>query len=207
MSTLNYPSKLLAAVVEQFASLPGIGERTALRLALFLLKQDKEAAMRFSKTIGEFIEEVHFCKTCHNISDADTCSICSSNNRDKNTICVVENIKDVMAIEHTQQYNGLYHVLGGIISPMEGIGPQDLTIDSLIDRTNDESVREIIFALSTTMEGDTTNFYLFKKLSSSNKKISIIARGISIGNELEYTDEITLGRSILNRHLFDGSLK
>ena len=153
--------------------------------------------MQFSKTIGEFIEEVHFCNTCHNISDAETCSICSSNNRDKGTICVVENVKDVMAIEHTQQYNGVYHVLGGIISPMEGIGPQDLTIDDLV----------IILALSTTMEGDTTNFYLFKKIKHTQKKVSIIARGISIGNELEYTDEITLGRSILNRQLYDGNLK
>jgi recombination protein RecR len=207
MSNLNYPSRLLAAAVEQFASLPGIGERTALRLALFLLKQEKELALRFSNTIGEFIEEVHFCETCHNISDSETCSICNSNNRDQSTICVVENIKDVMAIEHTQQYNGLYHVLGGIISPMEGIGPQDLTIDSLVNRAGNDSVKEIILALSTTMEGDTTNFYLFKKLKSVNKKISIIARGISIGNELEYTDEITLGRSIINRQLFDGSLK
>jgi len=207
MANLNYPSKLLAEAVEQFSSLPGIGERTALRLALFLLKQDKEVAMRFSKTIGEFIDEVHFCHTCHNISDAETCSICNSNNRDRGTICVVENIKDVMAIEHTQQYNGLYHVLGGIISPMEGIGPQDLTIDSLIARTENDTIKEIILALSTTMEGDTTNFYLFKKLKHTNKKISIIARGISIGNELEYTDEVTLGRSIINRQLFDGNLK
>jgi recombination protein RecR len=207
MSNLNYPSQLLAEAVEQFSSLPGIGERTALRLALFLLKQNKESALKFSKTIYNFIEEVHFCKVCHNISDSDTCSICSSKNRDQSTICVVENIKDVMAIEHTQQYKGMYHVLGGIISPMEGIGPHDLTIDSLVERTKEDTVKEIILALSTTMEGDTTNFYLFKKLSPSQKKISIIARGISIGNELEYTDEVTLGRSILNRHLFDGSLK
>jgi recombination protein RecR len=207
MANLNYPSRLLSAAVEQFSGLPGIGERTALRMALFLLKQEKNTALQFSRTIGEFIENIQFCQTCHNISDTETCSICSSKNRDRSTLCVVENIKDVMAIEHTQQYNGMYHVLGGIISPMEGIGPQDLTIDSLVERAQNDEVIEIILALSTTMEGDTTNFYLHKKLKDSQKKISIIARGISIGNELEYTDEVTLGRSILNRQEFDGSLK
>ncbi|MBN2486162.1 MAG: recombination protein RecR [Bacteroidales bacterium] len=207
MPNLNYPSKLLAAAVEQFTSLPGIGERTALRLSLFMLKQDKQLAIKFGNSINELIEKVHFCKICHNISDADTCSVCNSPNRDRSVICVVENINDVMAIEHTQQYNGLYHVLGGVISPMEGIGPGDLNIATLVQRAENPVVGELIFALSATMEGDTTNFYLHKKLRHTNKKISIIARGISIGNELEYTDEVTLGRSIINRQLFDGGLR
>ncbi len=198
----SYPSELLAAAVEQFAGLPGIGERTALRLILFLLKQEKSSAVRFPDTIKKFLEEVKFCKTCHNISDADQCSICRSSNRDQSTVCVVENIKDIMSIEQTQQFNGLYHVLDGCISPMEGIGPQDLNISSLIDRVEKGTIKEIILALSTTMEGDTTNYFIFKKLKNFDIKISVIARGISIGNELEYTDEVTLGRSIINRQPF-----
>ncbi|MBN1117741.1 MAG: recombination protein RecR [Bacteroidales bacterium] len=206
MIKANYPSQLLAAAVEQFSGLPGIGERTALRMVLFLLKQDKETARKFPQLIGELLDKIHFCKVCHNISDTDICSICSSNARDKSTICVVENIKDVMSIENTQQFNGLYHVLGGIISPMEGIGPQDLYIDSLVKRSENSEIKEIILALSTTMEGDTTNFYIFKKLKHTGIKISVIARGVAIGNELEYTDELTLGRSILNRQPFESSI-
>lgn len=207
MSNLNYPSQLLAAAVEQFKGLPGIGERTALRLVLFLLKQNKETALKFSLDITELIKNVQFCKRCFNISDTEICSICSSTSREEKTICVVENIKDVMSIEQTQQFNGLYHVLGGIISPMEGIGPQDLTIDQLVKRVEQEEIKEIILALSTTMEGDTTNFYIYRKLKEYPVKISIIARGIAIGNELEYTDEVTLGRSILNRQPFEGNNK
>jgi recombination protein RecR len=202
----NYPSQLLAAAVEQFSGLPGIGERTALRLVLFLLRQNKNKAKQFTKTIEELIENVKFCHSCHNISDSDQCSICSSPKRDRSTLCVVESIKDVMSIEQTQQFNGLYHVLGGTISPMEGIGPQDLTIDSLIERVSTKGVKEIILALSTTMEGDTTNYFIFKKLKHTDVTISMIARGISVGNELEYTDEVTLGRSILNRQPFEGNL-
>lgn len=205
MSNLNYPSQLLAAAVEQFKGLPGIGERTALRLALFLLKQNKETALNFTHDINELLQHVQFCKKCFNISDTEVCSICASHSRESATVCVVENIKDVMSIEHTQQFKGLYHVLGGIISPMEGIGPQDLTIEALVKRIQTEKIKEIILALSTTMEGDTTNFYIYKKLKDYDLKISVIARGIAIGNELEYTDEITLGRSIINRQPFEGN--
>lgn len=200
----SYPSKLLAEAVEQFSSLPGIGERTALRHVLFLLKQDKENAAKFTKILEEFLKNVKFCKTCHNISDTEECTICASNKRDRTIICVVENIKDVMSIEHTQQFNGLYHVLGGTISPMEGVGPQDLNIDSLIERVENNDIKEVILALSTTMEGDTTNYFISKKLKNSPALLSVIARGISIGNELEYTDEVTLGRSIVNRQAFHG---
>lgn len=199
----NYPSQLLSAAVEQFASLPGIGERTALRMVLFLLKQKKENALKFSQSVAELVENIHFCTTCHNISDTETCAICSSKSRDRSVVCVVENIRDVMSIENTNQFNGLYHVLGGIISPMEGIGPQDLTIESLVRRLEDTEIREVIMALSTTMEGDTTNFYIYKKLKPSEVKISVIARGVAVGNEIEYTDELTLGRSILNRQPFE----
>ncbi|QQS52834.1 MAG: recombination protein RecR [Bacteroidota bacterium] len=199
----TYPSQLLTAAVEQFSGLPGIGERTALRMVLFLLKQGKSKSLLFTHAIEEFLQHVKFCTTCHNLSDTELCAICASPKRDRNTICVVESIKDILSIEQTQQYNGLYHVLGGTISPMEGIGPQDLTIDSLLARLQDNSVAEVILALSTTMEGDTTNYFLNRKLKPTGVKVSIIARGISIGNELEFTDEITLGRSILNRQPFD----
>jgi recombination protein RecR len=206
MANAKYSSTLLSDAVEQFSSLPGIGERTALRLVLFLLKQEKTKALAFSKSIKTLIENVQFCETCHNISDDKECTICRSTARDRRIICVVENVKDVMSIEQTQQFNGLYHVLGGIISPMEGVGPQDLNIVSLIERVQQTKATEVILALSATMEGDTTNFYIYKKLKDLPVSISIIARGISFGNELEYTDELTLGRSILNRHPFDGKI-
>lgn len=207
MTNVHYPSKLLTEAVEQFSGLPGIGERTALRLVLFLLRKDTENAFEFTKALNNLFEHVHYCTTCHNISDSETCAICSSTARNQRSICVVENVKDVMSIEHTNQYNGLYHVLGGIISPMEGVGPQDLTVNSLVERVSTGTIDEVILALSTTMEGDTTNFYIFRKLKDLNVKISIIARGVSFGNEIEYTDEVTLGRSILNRQPFEGTKK
>ena len=199
-----YPSQLLENAVEEFAKLPGIGRKTALRLVLFLLRQESDEVEAFAQAVSRMRKEVKYCKVCHNISDTDLCPICSDQRRDSSVICVVENIRDVMAIENTQQYHGLYHVLGGIISPMEGIGPSDIEIDSLIKRVEAGGVEEVIFALSSTMEGDTTNFYISRKLASSPVKLSVIARGISVGDELEYTDEVTLGRSILNRTPFNG---
>lgn len=199
MALEDYPSELLAKAVEQFKSLPGIGERTALRLVLHILKQDKQAGKTFGDTIINLVENVQFCQKCHNISDTETCGICNSIKRDPQIVCVVENVKDVMSIEKTAQFNGLYHVLGGIISPMDGIGPSDLTIDNLIRRVKEEEIKEIILAISPTMEGETTNFYIHKKLKDFPVKISIIARGVAFGNDLEYTDELTLGRSIQNR--------
>jgi len=191
--------------VQQFATLPGIGRKTALRLVLHLLRQDTETVSLFTKAIDTMKHEVKFCRTCHNISDTDTCPICANPHRDATTVCVVENIQDVMAVENTQQFNGLYHVLGGLISPMDGIGPSDLEIDSLVERVGQGTIREVILALSPTMEGDTTNFYIFRKLAPfADVRISIIARGIAVGGELEYTDEVTLGRSILNRTPFEG---
>jgi recombination protein RecR len=175
-----------------------------LRLVLHLLRQDADDVFQFTDAISRMKEEVKFCKVCHNISDQDVCPICSNDRRDSSTICVVENIQDVMAVENTQQFTGLYHVLGGLISPMDGIGPADLEIESLVSRVSEGHVKEVILALSSTMEGDTTNFYIFRKLAPYDVKISIIARGIAVGNELEYTDEVTLGRSILNRTPFDG---
>jgi len=195
----NYSSTLLEDAVNEFAKLPGIGRKTALRLVLFLLRQDNSDVERFANSISILKNEIKYCETCHNISDTDICLICSDLSRDVHTVCVVENIKEVMAIENTQQYRGLYHVLGGIISPMDGIGPGDLEINSLVNRVQTEDIQEVILALSPTMEGDTTNYYIFKRLSGSNVKITSIARGIAIGNELEYADEITLGKSILNR--------
>ncbi len=200
----QYPSVLLEKAVGEFAKLPGIGRKTAMRLVLHLLKQETSAVEAFSNAMTTLKHEVKYCKICHNISDTDVCGICSNPSRDSSTVCVVENIRDVMAIENTQQYKGLYHVLGGVISPMDGIGPSDLEIDSLVERVKEEGVKEVIFALSSTMEGDTTNFYIFRKLSGLNVKLSVIARGISVGDELEYTDEVTLGRSILNRTVFTG---
>ncbi len=201
----QYPSQLLEKAVQEFAKLPGIGRKTALRLVLHLLRQDSEEVQQFAKAVGKLKQEVRYCQVCHNISDTDTCPICNDPRRDSSVICVVENIQDVMAVENTQQFNGLYHVLGGIISPMDGIGPGDLEIDSLVQRVKGGCIKEVILALSSTMEGDTTNFYIFRKLASfQDVKISIIARGISVGDELEYTDEVTLGRSILNRTPFDG---
>ena len=204
----QYPSQLLENAVEQFAKLPGIGRKTALRLVLYLLKQDEGMVRDFSEALLKLKQEIKYCTVCHNISDTEVCSICSLPNRDEQTVCVVENIKDVMVIENTLRYQGLYHVLGGIISPMEGIGPGNLEIDSLVERVSSGTIHEVILALSATMEGDTTNFYIYRKLSSfENLKISVIARGVSIGDELEYADEITLGRSIINRTLFNESFK
>ena len=201
----KYPSQLLEKAVQEFSKLPGVGRKTALRLVLHLLRQDTDDVQQFADTIARMKQEVKHCRICHNISDSDVCPICSDARRDETTVCVVENIQDVMAVENTQQYNGLYHVLGGVISPMDGIGPADLEIDSLVDRVRTGDIKEVILALSSTMEGDTTNFYIFRKLAPfTDGRISIIARGISVGDELEYTDEVTLGRSILNRTPFEG---
>ena len=203
----QYPSTLLEKAVGEFAKLPGIGRKTAMRLVLHLLRQETSTVEAFGSAVVRLKHEVKYCRVCHNISDTDTCQICSNPQRDASTVCVVENIRDVMAVENTQQYKGLYHVLGGVISPMDGIGPADLEIESLVDRVASGGIKEVILALSATMEGDTTNFYIFRKLAPFDVKITIIARGVSIGGELEYTDEITLGRSILNRTLFSESFK
>jgi recombination protein RecR len=200
----QYSSALFNETVNEFAKFPGIGKRTAARLVLHLLKQERPIIEHFGNTIINLAQNIKHCKCCHNISDTDTCTICSDRSRDHRLICVVENIKDVIAIENTQQYKGVYHVLGGIISPMEGIGPADLSIESLEQRVNSDQVYELILALSPTMEGDTTNFYLYKKLGKYQIKLSTLARGVSFGDELEYADEITLGRSILNRQPYDG---
>ena len=192
--------------VQEFSQLPGIGRKTALRLVLHLLRQDADDVFLFTDAISRMKEEVKFCKICHNISDQDVCPICSNDRRDSSTICVVENIQDVMAVENTQQFTGLYHVLGGLISPMDGIGPADLEIESLVSRVSEGHVKEVILALSSTMEGDTTNFYLYRKLSESGVKISVIARGVAQNDELQYTDEVTLGRSIVNRTPFNVSM-
>jgi recombination protein RecR len=202
----NFPSKLLENAVSEFSKLPGIGKKTALRLVLHLLKKDVAEVQRFSSSLTQLREGIKHCRICRNISDSDVCNICSNPSRDSRLICVVENIRDVMSIENTQQFKGVYHVLGGIISPMDGIGPSDLEIDSLVQRIQAGEADEVVFALSTTMEGDSTNFYLFKKLKNFNIKITTLARGVSIGDELEYTDEVTLGRSIVNRMLFEQSL-
>ena len=206
MTMDNFPSKLLENAVNEFAKLPGIGKKTALRLVLHLLKKDVLEVQRFSRALTQLREEVKHCRICRNISDADICNICSNSSRDSRTVCVVENIRDVMSIENSQQYRGVYHVLGGIISPMDGIGPADLEIDSLLKRVQNGEIDEVIFALSTTMEGDSTNFYIFKKIKGANMKITTLARGVSIGDEIEYTDEVTLGRSIVNRMLFENFL-
>lgn len=198
----QYPSVLLEKAVGEFAKLPGIGRKTALRLVLHTLRQAPEDVNNFVGALSRLRQEVRYCQVCHNISDTEVCPICSDPRRDASTICVVENIQDVMAVENTQQYRGLYHVLGGIISPMDGIGPSDIEIDSLVERVAKGGVKEIILALSSTMEGDTTNFYISRRLEKYPVKLSVIARGISVGDELEYTDEVTLGRSILNRTPF-----
>ncbi|MEG1617001.1 MAG: recombination mediator RecR [Bacteroidales bacterium] len=203
----KYPSALLEDAVNEFAKLPGIGRKTALRLVLYILRQSPEMAENFGKAIIRLSKEVKYCKVCHNVSDTDVCALCAEPSRDDSVICVVENVKEVMVVENTRQFNGLYHVLGGIISPMDGIGPADLQIESLVERIKSGSIKEVILALSTTMEGDTTNFYIFRKLAPYQVKISIIARGVSIGDEIEYTDEITLGRSIQNRTLFTDAFK
>ena len=202
----QYPSALLEKAVSEFAKLPGIGRKTAMRLVLHLLRQETSSVESFGNSIITLKHEVKYCKVCHNISDTDTCQICANPARDASTICVVENIRDVMAVEATQQYRGLYHVLGGVISPMDGIGPSDLQIDSLVKRVEAGGIKEVILALSTTMEGDTTNFYIYRKLDKTGVKLSVLARGVSVGDELEYTDEITLGRSILNRTVFTGAV-
>lgn len=199
----QYPSQLLERAVEAFSQLPGVGRKTALRLVLHLLRQSTEDVDSFADTVIRVKHDVKYCKVCHNISDNEVCSICSDPRRDASVVCVVENIQDVMAIENTQQFHGLYHVLGGIISPMDGIGPHDLEIESLVERVEEGTVKEIILALASTMEGDTTNFYISRKLKDTGVKLSVIARGISVGDELEYTDEVTLGRSILNRTPFE----
>lgn len=203
----QYTSKLLEKAVGEFAKLPGIGRKTALRLVLHLLKQPPEDVEMFTESIRTMQSEIHHCNICHNISDQETCSICSNAARNRRILCVVENIRDVMAVEATRQFNGLYHVLGGIISPMDGIGPSDLTIGSLIERCGNGEVEEVILGLSATMEGDTTNFYIYRKLADFEINITTLARGVAIGDDLEYTDEITLGRSIMNRTPFNASLK
>ena len=200
----QYPSRLLENAVTQFSRLPGIGRKTALRLVLHLLRQEDEDVEQLASALTTMKHEVKRCRVCHNISDQDVCPVCSDSRRDRHTVCVVENIQDVMAIENTQQFHGLYHVLGGVISPMDGIGPSDLEIQSLVERVGQGDVDEVILALSPTMEGDTTNFYIFRKLAPYQQlRITVIARGVSVGDELEYTDEVTLGRSILNRTLFE----
>jgi len=195
----QYPSVLLEKAVSEFAKLPGIGRKTAMRLVLHLLRQDTATVESFGQSLITLKREVKYCRVCHNISDTDLCQICSSPLRDGSLICVVENIRDVMAVENTQQFRGLYHVLGGVISPMDGVGPGDLQIDSLVSRVEAGGVAEVILALSSTMEGDTTNFYIYRKLAHTGVKLTVIARGISVGDELEYTDEVTLGRSIMAR--------
>lgn len=202
----QYPSQLLERAVSEFAKLPGIGRKTAMRLVLHLLRQETLAVESFGNAITTLKREVKYCKVCHNISDTETCRICANPNRDASTICVVETIRDVMAVEATQQFRGLYHVLGGVISPMDGIGPSDLQIESLVERVKSGEVKEVILALSPNMEGDTTNFFIFRKLAPFDVKMSVIARGISVGDELEYADEVTLGRSIVNRTLFTGNM-
>ncbi len=202
MEMSNYPSVLLEQAVKEFSKFPGIGKRTALRLVLYLLNQDKAEIEQFSNVIEELGKNLKFCSICHNISDTDICNICADQKRDHSTICVVENVRDVMAIENTNQYNGVYHVLGGIISPMDGIGPGDIHINSLINRVSENKIHELILALPTTMEGDTTSFYLYRKLADFNVEITSIARGVAVGDELQYADELTLGRSIVNRVAF-----
>lgn len=203
---MNFSSKLLEEAVAEFAKLPGVGQKTALRLVLHLLNRDVEEVQKFSSAVSRLRNEIQFCQTCHNISDTAICEICASLRRDHSLICVVEDTRDVMAIENTNQYNGVYHVLGGLISPMDGIGPSDLQVDSLVERLKENNIKEIIFALSATMEGDTTIFYLHKRLKQFNINISTIARGIAFGGELEYVDEITLGRSIVTRVPYENSL-
>ena len=203
----KYPSVLLENAVNELATLPGIGRKTALRLALHILRRDLNYTESFAKAIVDLRRDIKYCKVCHNICDDDICSICNNPSRDHSLVCVVENIKEVMAIENTSQFRGVYHVLGGIISPMDGIGPSDLEIESLIERVKEGEVKEVILALSTTIEGDTTNFFIYRKLAPLNVKVSVIARGVSIGDEIEYADEVTLGRSILNRTSFNDSIK
>lgn len=204
---MEFSSKLLENAVNEVAQLPGIGKRTALRLVLHMLRQPKEQTFSLSKALQTMRSNIKFCKSCNNISDLELCEICSNPHRNSKLICVVEDVRDVMAIENTSSFRGLYHVLGGKISPMDGIGPHDLNIASLVEKVKNSGITELIFALSSTMEGDTTNFYIFKQIQDFEITVSTIARGISVGDELEYADEITLGRSILNRVPFESSLK
>ena len=204
---MEFSSKFIENAVNEISNLPGIGKKSALRLVLFLLRQPESQSKNLANAISEMRLNVNFCKNCHNISDLDVCEICSNPRRDKSVICVVEDIRDVMAIEKTSSFNGLYHVLGGKISPIDGIGPDDLNIESLVEKVKNNPIKEVIFALSTTMEGDTTNFYIYRKISDYNIATSTIARGISVGDDLEYADEITLGRSITDRIPFEKSLK
>ena len=203
---MNFSSKLIEEAVNEFSKLPGIGKRTALRFVLHLMKQDVAEVNQFGNTFIKLRTELRYCEKCHNVSDKPLCEVCSNSNRDNTLVCIVEDIRDVMAIENTQQYRGVYHVLGGIISPMDGIGPSDLNIETLVQKAGNGEIKEVIMALSTTMEGDTTNFYIYKRLKEFNLTVSTIARGISIGDELEYADEVTLGRSIVNRTLYENSL-
>lgn len=207
MGNNTYSSKLLENAVAEFSKLPGVGSKTALRLVLHLLKQDTETVTQFGSAIIQLKSEIKHCQKCHNLSDEDICTICSNPSRDQGVICVVENIRDVMSIENTLQFHGVYHILGGIISPMDGIGPADLTVASLEEKVSTGHVKEVILALSTTLEGDTTNFYIFKKLKKHPITITTLARGVSFGDELEYTDEITLGRSLVNRTPFETTLR
>jgi recombination protein RecR len=204
---MEFSSKLLERAVNEMSQLPGIGKRTALRLVLHMLRQPKEQTLALSEALQTMRNDIKFCKSCHNISDVDVCDICSNPNRNKDSICVVEDVRDVMAIENTSSFKGLYHVLGGKISPMDGVGPHDLNIESLVEKVKQGKVKELIFALSSTMEGDTTNFYIYRKIQDYQVVTSTIARGISVGDELEYADEITLGRSIINRVPFEATLK
>ena len=201
-----YPSTLLENAVDELSALPGVGRKTALRLSLYLLRREPEYAERLGTALQALRRDVKYCRTCHNICDTDLCDICADTSRDRSTVCVVENVKDVMTVENTAQFRGLYHVLGGIISPIDGIGPGDLEIDSLVKRVAEGEVREVVLALSTTMEGDTTNFFIYRKLSAYPVRVTVIARGVSIGDELEYADEVTLGRSILNRVEFNDAI-
>ena len=203
---MNFSSKLLENAVNEVAQLPGIGKRTALRLVLHLLKQSKEHTQHLTTALNTLVEEINHCEICHNLSDSKRCEICSSPTRNEELLCIVEDVRDVMAIESTAQFKGLYHVLGGKISPVEGIGPQHLTIDSLVEKIKRGGIKEVIFALSSTIEGDTTNFYIYKQLEGMDIKTSTIARGIGVGDELEYADEVTLGRSIVNRIPFDSAM-
>jgi recombination protein RecR len=204
---MEFSSKLLQSAVDEVAQLPGIGRRTALRLVLHLMRQPESQTLHLTEALQKMRQNINFCKNCYNISDSELCEICINTNRNQDVVCVVEDIRDVMAIESTASYRGIYHVLGGKISPMDGVGPHDLKINSLIEKVRSGTIKELIFALSSTMEGDTTNFYIFKQIQDTKVVISTIARGISVGDELEYADEVTLGRSITNRIPFELSLK
>ena len=201
-----YPSTLLENAVDELSALPGVGRKTALRLSLYLLRREPEYAERLGTALQALRRDVKYCRTCHNICDTDLCDICADTSRDRSTVCVVENVKDVMTVENTAQFRGLYHVLGGIISPIDGIGPADLEIDSLVKRVAEGEVREVVLALSTTMEGDTTNFFIYRKLSAYPVRVTVIARGVSIGDEFEYADDLTHGRSILKRVEFNDAI-